>query len=130
MFCPQCRYEYRPDITRCTTCDVDLVDILPQEDLGTEDVIDWIQIARLNSQQYAEMFLEILQKKEIPAVIRSGTGYFGITGQLGTSSYAPTGGGYSLYVGSDFLLEVNEEGLAFFGEEWEKLKLIDIDKNG
>lgn len=30
-FCPKCRYEYRPDITRCPDCDVELVDELPQE---------------------------------------------------------------------------------------------------
>ena len=31
MFCPQCHVEYRPGFTRCTDCDVDLVDALPQE---------------------------------------------------------------------------------------------------
>lgn len=31
MFCPQCRVEYRPGFTRCTDCDVDLVDVLPFE---------------------------------------------------------------------------------------------------
>lgn len=29
MFCPQCRSEYRAGFTRCTDCDVDLVDELP-----------------------------------------------------------------------------------------------------
>lgn len=29
MFCPQCRVEYRPGFTRCTDCDVGLVDELP-----------------------------------------------------------------------------------------------------
>lgn len=31
MFCPQCRVEFRPGFTRCTDCDVDLVDALPFE---------------------------------------------------------------------------------------------------
>jgi len=29
MFCPQCKAEYRPGFTRCTDCDVDLVEALP-----------------------------------------------------------------------------------------------------
>jgi hypothetical protein len=28
MFCPQCKYEYRPGFTHCPDCDVDLVDSL------------------------------------------------------------------------------------------------------
>jgi hypothetical protein len=31
MFCPQCEAEYRPGFTRCSDCDVDLVEELPQE---------------------------------------------------------------------------------------------------
>jgi hypothetical protein len=29
MFCPQCRAEYRPGFTRCSDCEVDLVEYLP-----------------------------------------------------------------------------------------------------
>lgn len=32
MFCPQCRVEYRPGFTRCTDCDVDLVDALTKSE--------------------------------------------------------------------------------------------------
>lgn len=32
MFCPVCRYEFRPGFTRCNTCDVDLVETLPPEE--------------------------------------------------------------------------------------------------
>lgn len=31
MFCPVCRYEFRPGFKRCNTCDVDLVETLPPE---------------------------------------------------------------------------------------------------
>jgi hypothetical protein len=31
MFCPQCKAEYRPGFTRCSDCDVDLVERLPLE---------------------------------------------------------------------------------------------------
>jgi hypothetical protein len=29
-FCPECRAEYRPGFTRCASCDVDLVESLPE----------------------------------------------------------------------------------------------------
>jgi hypothetical protein len=28
MFCPQCNSEYRPGFTRCSECDIELVDVL------------------------------------------------------------------------------------------------------
>jgi len=31
MFCPQCKAEYRVGFTRCSDCDVDLVDYLPPD---------------------------------------------------------------------------------------------------
>ncbi|HLW43518.1 MAG TPA: hypothetical protein VKS00_03455 [Candidatus Acidoferrales bacterium] len=32
MFCPVCKYEYRPGFTHCNDCDADLVDALPSEE--------------------------------------------------------------------------------------------------
>ena len=32
MFCPQCRYEYKPGVNRCPDCDVELVSSLPPEE--------------------------------------------------------------------------------------------------
>jgi hypothetical protein len=32
MFCPVCKYEFRRGFTHCNTCDVDLVETLPQEE--------------------------------------------------------------------------------------------------
>jgi hypothetical protein len=37
MFCPQCRMEYRPEITKCPDCEVDLVIVLPAENAGPAD---------------------------------------------------------------------------------------------
>ena len=37
MFCPKCKVEYRPGFTRCSDCEVDLVDVLPEEDLSYEE---------------------------------------------------------------------------------------------
>jgi hypothetical protein len=37
MFCPQCRMEYRPEITRCPDCEIALVNVLPAENAGQPD---------------------------------------------------------------------------------------------
>jgi hypothetical protein len=38
MYCPECKAEYRQGFTRCTDCDVDLVDTLLQEPERTSEV--------------------------------------------------------------------------------------------
>ncbi len=152
MFCPKCKYEYNPEIFTCPDCNVQLVtefdlkrieedekkvDSSPLiNELKSGEVfentpdfpknIEWIHIARLNSQQMADMILEVLHAKDIPAVIHSETGYFGITGQLGMSSYSPIGGGYSLFVDKISVIEVDNEARIILGEEWEKCKLVNI----
>lgn len=128
MFCPKCKYEYRPDVKICPTCNVELVEslILNDKDLP-DDIKDWVHLARINSHDMAEMFLETLRLKDIPSVLTSGTGFFGITGQIGISTYNPIGGGYSLYVPEEYIDDVDNEGKIMFGEEWEHLKLIEID---
>ena len=105
-FCPKCKYEYRPGITKCPDCQEYLVDFLPEEK-GAEDLDDyknidnWQPLARLTAQQYAEMVVAGLKDKGIPVVMISETGHFGYTGQLGIGSYRPIGGGYVILAPAD-----------------------------
>lgn len=127
-YCPSCRFEYKPEIVTCPDCNEKLVAQLPEED-ATEDgksYDDWVQVARLTSQQYSDMLLEALRAKNIPAVIQSGAGYFGQTGQMGPSSFRPIGGGFSLMIPRQFLVDADREANLILGDEWEKAKLIDI----
>ena len=153
MFCPKCKYEYTPVVTVCSDCNETLVS---EEELKTvvEDQkkvnasplldeltsgevftdapdfpvdIEWVHIARLHSQEMADMILEVLHAKELIAVVHSETGYFGITGQLGMSSYSPIGGGYSLFVDKQMLENVDNEARIIMGEEWDKCKLVEIE---
>ena len=152
MFCPKCKYEYTPVVTVCADCNETLVtaeelkavvedekkvDASPLlEELTNGEAfadapdfpkdIDWVHLARLNSQQVSEMLLEVLHAKNIAAVVHSETGYFGITGQLGMSSYSPIGGGYSLFVDRNSMDDVDNEASIMMGEEWEKCKLVNI----
>ncbi|MEW6410836.1 MAG: hypothetical protein AB1483_00015 [Candidatus Zixiibacteriota bacterium] len=127
MFCPKCRYEYEAGVEVCPDCDEPLVASLPVEDADDgEGYEDWVQLARLTSQQSAAMILEVLREKDIPAVILSGAGHFGLTGQMGPSSYRPIDGAYSVVVPEDFVVDADREGQAILGEEWERSRLVDI----
>ncbi len=130
-FCPKCRYEYESRVSRCPDCDETLVSHLPPEepveqDLP-EDFRDWVQVARLTSNQYAQMLVGAFRSSGIPVVVRGETGHFGMTGQDGISSFLPSGGGYSVYVPEGHVVAADIEGEAILGDVWESSKLIDID---
>lgn len=133
-FCPRCRYEYKPDIEVCPDCGEVLVASLPDDSVPDSDskpvksfYEDWTQLARLTSQQYAELVMEGLRAKGIPAVILSGTGHFGQLGMMNVSLYLPIGGGYSLMVPKEFAADADEEAALILGDVWEDAKLTDVD---
>ncbi len=126
-FCPSCKYEYQAGMTNCPDCDVKLVDSLPLDDDGEKD---WAPLARIMSQQVAEMVAEALEAKGISALIYSGTGYFGQAGAMGISSYQPVGGGFTIMVPRESIEDADREGEVILGEEWQKAKLLDIQAEG
>lgn len=131
-FCPNCKYEYKMDTGVCPDCGETLVESLPDESVAAEPPPpdDWIQLARLQSPEHAEMILEGLRSKGIPAVILSGTGHFGQTGQMGMSAFRPVGGEYSLMVPAANVIEADTEAHGILGEEWERSRVVDIEDCG
>lgn len=131
-FCPKCRYEYRPGVSRCPDCDEPLVDKLPPAAGPDRERIiddkDWVAMVRLTSRQYAELIVEELRTKNIPVIMRSNTGHFGETGQMGTATFRPIGGGYILFVPSDFIEQADNEGEAVLGEVWTTSRLVDFEQ--
>nr|MBN2276107.1 hypothetical protein [candidate division Zixibacteria bacterium] len=135
-FCPRCRYEYREGIIKCPDCGEKLVDSLPVESKSDSDYendlddypdyYEWIPLASLSSQYYAEMFIETLRAKGIPAVLKSSLGHFGVTGQMGLSSYRPVGGAYTIMVESRYIADADREGQVMFGEDWPKYRLVEL----
>ena len=129
-FCPKCRYEYRPEISECPDCAERLVATLPLEpeesDVAAEPY-DWIPLAKMTSPQYAEMIIETLRSKDIPALISDSSGHLGQTGQMGTSSFNSMGGAATvLLVPREFAADASREAEVILGEEWNRMKLGDF----
>ena len=129
-FCPKCRYEYNWGIGTCPDCDERLVEKLPEEPEAVADAVsheNWTPLVRVISQMKAALVLQGLRAKDIPAVINSGTGHFGHAGAMGESSFAPVGGGFTIVVPEEFLVDAIQEAQVLLGEEWEKVKLVNTD---
>lgn len=131
-FCPKCRFEYEFGAVVCPDCDEKLVASLKpapgDDDLDeTFPSEEMVPLARMTSRDKAEMLLEALRQASIPAYLHSETGYFGATGQMGVSSYQPVGGGFLLMVHRDHVDEADTFGVGMFGDEWDDLRLVDIE---
>lgn len=129
-FCPKCKYEYEYGVGMCPDCDERLVETLPDKEPSdevetlAEKYDDWTLLAALNSQYTASMCHEGLLAKDIPTVLLSGTGHFGITGQMGISSYRPVEGNYKVYVPKAFIEDAVEEAKILLGESWDSVRAI------
>jgi hypothetical protein len=72
MFCPQCKAEYRPGFNRCSDCDIELVNRLPDE---PDDLIepqnlgptDFVVVATVHDPIEEGQICSFLQANGIPA---------------------------------------------------------------
>lgn len=127
-YCPRCKYEYNPGVSKCPDCDEYLVEHLsldPDEVRvdPNDDHQDWILIARFSSYQYATMLVEGLRAKDIPVVIHSSTGLFA---QFGGEMFKPGKDTYAIMILKEYIEDADREANLMLGEIWEKAKLIDI----
>ncbi|MCP4685750.1 MAG: hypothetical protein GY867_09940, partial [bacterium] len=89
--------------------------------------IEWLALAQLTSLQSAEMVLEVLLDKDIPAALCSSAGHAGPIGAMGPSSYVTIGGAFVIMVAEDAAEDADLEAEAILGEEWVKARLVDFD---
>lgn len=80
-FCPNCQMEYREGIPRCSDCDIELVDSLPDDALSEvepEDV-DLVEIASFANVSEADMIKELLESNGIQTIVRGDIDPIGAT---------------------------------------------------
>ena len=100
-FCPNCRYEYRADVSECPDCGEVLVDALPSMDDETFRNVRFVPMPDLPGRVYAEMIKGVLEERGIPCYIRSE----GIIDTVGVTGTGPVNRGVKLYVPEDRLEE-------------------------
>lgn len=83
-YCPNCNRDFEEGVTRCAFCEVDLVDSLPEEEKGADEVaiVDGILIYTTYSPVEAEAIKEHLKEKGIPCNVTAEECVTGIAGTL------------------------------------------------
>ena len=72
MFCPRCKAEYRRGFTRCSDCDVELVDQLPPDPpLNVEPQAELVVVRTYLNGLDAGLGKSVLEAAGIESVIRS-----------------------------------------------------------
>lgn len=130
-FCPRCQTEYCEGVQNCADCDEILVASLPEKSITDDESPEarydhWIALVSLVSHHYANLVVEILHQKNIPAVIYSAGGHFGHLDQMGPSSFRPVGGACLIMVPEEFVLKADREGETILGDTWVNSRLFNI----
>lgn len=69
MFCPECRDEYQPGFTRCTDCEVDLVERLP--DAEASPPFEMVTVLETGDQSLIAIAKSVLDGAAIPYIARN-----------------------------------------------------------
>jgi hypothetical protein len=67
VFCPKCGDEYRPGFRRCTDCDVDLVEKLPE---AREPPFEMVTVLETGDQSLVAVAKSLLEGAGIPCIAR------------------------------------------------------------
>ena len=87
-FCPNCRFEYKPEIEACPDCGAFLVPELPELEKEEVENIKYVPLRKVPTRLYAQMLQETLESQNIPCIIKGeDIGIF--LGALGTASVLP-----------------------------------------
>ncbi len=81
-FCPNCRFEYKPEVKICPDCGATLVEKLEKEKLEN---VRYVPLRRVPSRLYAQMLQEALEENDIPCLIKAEDAGL-MFGTMGTSS--------------------------------------------
>jgi len=94
MFCPECRAEFRDEITTCPDCEVSLVVELPAEPVFNED--DLVRVLETANVAVLPVVKSVLRAAEIPFLVQ-GDEAMGVipVGKIGLGGLTSKGHGLS-----------------------------------
>lgn len=70
MFCPRCGDEYRPGFTRCSDCDVDLVENPPAR-IEDAEPLELVTVLETGDQSMVAVARSVLEAANIPCIARN-----------------------------------------------------------
>lgn len=72
-FCPSCHCEYRSGFTRCSDCDIELVESLSEENCREPDrsELELVELASFPDPMQAQMIQELLEANGIESMFQS-----------------------------------------------------------
>jgi hypothetical protein len=71
MFCPNCKYEYKPEIKKCPDCGADLVEKLEESKPVVEKKQKLVLLCTTQNLVYADFLKKTLEKNDIPCLIKN-----------------------------------------------------------
>jgi len=72
-FCPSCKCEYRPGFARCSDCDMELVESLPEENGKELDrgKLELVLLTSFPNPMQAQMFQGLLESNGVVSMLQS-----------------------------------------------------------
>lgn len=119
-FCPNCRYEYKPEVWKCPECGARLVDKLPEKESAddTEEGFtqskDFVPLRSLPSGVHAQMLQEALESEGIHSIIKQNSQDFAL-GFAGLF-HSLAGGGVTIWVSKEHVKRSEEIADQMFGD--------------
>jgi len=71
MFCPNCKYDYKPGIEKCPDCGADLVEKLEEPKPTVKKEPKFVFLCTIQDFVHANFLKETLEKNNIPCLIKS-----------------------------------------------------------
>ena len=93
-FCPNCKFEYEPEVATCPDCGAALVEALPESTAPDTGDDKFVLLRDLPSRLYAQMLEEVLEDQGIPCIIKGEDiglfmGVYGTNPVISTTIWVP-----------------------------------------